>query len=101
MHSQEEFDASKVVVFLNLRIYTNLGSFVANTKYKIKGNDKRFKKSAKRLFLRWNLMDAHHRQVGSGAYLANIAVMIKYDGKTVYYSENEGLTTQVFGVLRR
>ena len=101
MRSQEEFEASKVVVYLNLRIYTNLGSFVANTRYKIKGNDKRFKKSAKRLFLRWNLMDAHHRHVGSGAYLANIAVMIKYDGKTVYYSENEGLSTQVFGVLRR
>jgi hypothetical protein len=55
----------------------------------------------KRLFLRWNLMDAHHRRVGSGAYLANVAVMIKYDGKTVYYSEEEGITTQVFGVLRR
>lgn len=101
MRSQDDFDASKVTVLFNLRIYTNLGSFVANTKYKIKGNDKRFKKSAKRLFLRWNMMDAHHRRVGSGAYLANIAVIIKYDGKTVYYSEDEGITTQVFGVLRR
>lgn len=101
MRTQEEFDASKVVVHFNLRIYTNLGAFVANTKYKIKGNDKRFEKSAKKLFLRWNLMDAHHRRVGSGAYLANIAVLIKYDGKTVYYSENDGITTQVFGVLRR
>ena len=101
MRSQEEFDPSKVVVYFNLRIYTNLGSFVANTRYKIKGNDKRFEKSAKRLFLRWNLMDAHHRRVGSGAYLANVAVRIKYDGKTVYYSDDEGISTQVFGVLRR
>lgn len=101
MRPQEEFDPSKVVVYFNLRIYTNLGSFVANTKYKIKGNDKRFEKSAKRLFLRWNLQDAHHRRVGSGAYLANVAVRIKYDGNTVYYSEDEGISTQVFGVLRR
>ena len=101
MRAQDEFDASKVNVHFNLRIYTNLGAFVANTKYNIKGNDKRFEKSAKKLFLRWNLMDANHRRVGSGAYLANIAVLIKYDGKTVYYSENEGITTQVFGVLRR
>ena len=101
MRAQEEFDPSKVVVYFNLRIYTNLGSFVANTKYKIKGNDKRFEKTAKRLFLRWNLMDSHHRRVGSGAYLANVVVQIKYNGKTVYYSEDEGITTQVFGVLRR
>ena len=46
-------------------------------------------------------MDAHHRRVGSGAYLANVAVRIKYDGKTVYYSDDEGISTQVFGVLRR
>lgn len=101
MRSQEEFKASKVTVLFNVRIYTNLGSFVANARYKVKGNDKRFGKSAKRLFLRWNTVDAHHRRVGSGAYLANIAVIIKYDGKTVYYSEDEGITTQVFGVLRR
>lgn len=101
MRSQEEFKASKVSVMFNVRIYTNLGSFVANAKYKIKGSDKRFEKSPKRLFLRWNMMDAHHRRVGSGAYLANVAVMIKYDGKTVYYSEDDGITTQVFGVLRR
>ena len=101
MRSQDVFEPSKVVVYFNLRIYTNLGAFVANTKYKIKGNDKRFEKSAKKLFFRWNMMDANHRRVGSGAYLANVAVVVKYDGKTVYNSEEDGVTTQVFGVLRR
>lgn len=101
MKSSDMYDERKVTVDYSLRIYTNLGSFVANTKYKIKGDDRRFDGAAKKLFLRWNLMDANYRRVSSGAYLANIAVVIRYDGKVVYHSEKDGVSTQVFGVLRR
>ncbi len=101
MKSTDKYDERKVTVDYSLRIYTNFGSFVANTKYKVKGDDRRFDGSAKKLFLRWNLMDSHNRRVNTGAYLANINVIIRYDGKVVYHSERDGISTQVFGVLRR
>lgn len=101
MTDSDEYDERKVSAEFSMRIYTNVGSFVANTKYKVEGNDRRFDKSAKKLFLRWNLMDSHYRRVNTGAYLANISVIVRYDGKVVYHSEDDGITTQVFGVLRR
>lgn len=101
MKPSEEFKAKKVSVDFSMRIYTNLGSFVANTRYKVSGDDRRFDGSAKKLFLRWNLMDSNFRRVSTGAYLANISAVIRYDGKVVFHSEKEGLSTQVFGVLRR
>lgn len=101
MKPSDEYDERKVVVDYSLRIYTNMGSFVANSRYKVKGNDRRFDGSAKKLFLRWNLMDSHNRRVNTGAYLANIDVVIFYDGTVVYHSGNDGISTQVFGVLRR
>lgn len=78
MKPDDEYDEKKVSVEFSLRIYTNLGSFVANTKYKVDGKDRRFDNSAKKLFLRWNLMDANYQRVSTGAYLANIAVVVRY-----------------------
>lgn len=101
MEPQDEFLKSKVQFIFNVRIYTNLGSFVANAKYKLFGNDSRFEGGAKKLFLRWNLMDLNKRRVSSGAYLSKSSVVILYDGKIVFNSGNDGSSSQVFGVLRR
>lgn len=101
MAPKDELLKSKIQILFDISIYTNLGSFVANAKYKVNGNDCRFEKTAKKLFLKWNLMDERKRRVSTGAYVSKFAVKILYDGKVVYRSDKDDSCMQVFGVLRR
>lgn len=95
-------DYGKLRVQYNVKIYTNLGEFVVGTMADVYGDDHRFENEAKRLFLKWNLMDGSRRRVGTGAYIANIAVVVTYDGKLVYRSDvHHGPTTRIFGVKRK
>jgi len=97
-----ELPLSKFRIQYSLRIYTSLGEFVATSSVEVRGDDSRFQNGAKRLFLKWNLMDGHRRYVATGTYIANIAVIVAYDGKVVYRSDvHHGPTTKIFGVKRR
>ena len=102
MSEKATVDMSKLVVRFNVKIYTNLGSYVVGTKATVKGNDPRMKYSPTRLSLRWNMMDGKRRRVATGAYLMSILLSIEYDGKVVYRNDqvvNE--TSHTFGVMRR
>lgn len=102
MPSKENLDPAKVKIQYNVRIYTNLGSFVVGTTAEVFGDDPRFNGEASRMFLKWNLMDGHRRHIGVGAYIANIIVHVSYNGQMVYRNDlHNGPTTQVFGVKRR
>lgn len=97
-----KLDLSKLKIFYNLRIYTNLGSFVVGTSDEIYGDDSRFNGRPVRLFLKWNLMDGTRKRVATGAYISNAVVVVSYDGKVVFRNDiHHGPTTQVFGVKRR
>lgn len=102
LESQEPIDPAKLKITYNVRIYTNLGAYVAGTSHVIKGDDSRFETTPTNLSLRWNLMDGHRRRVGSGAYIANIFATIEYNGKVVYRSDVDASSvSRVFGVTRR
>ena len=94
-------DLSKLKITYNVRIYTNLGSYVAGTNYVVKGDDSRFEAAPTRLSLRWNLVDTHHRRVATGAYIANVFASIEYNGKVIFRSDIDANTiSRVFGVNR-
>ena len=94
-------DLSKLKITYNVRIYTNLGSYVAGTNYVVQGDDFRFDGTPTRLSLRWNLVDAHHRRVATGAYIANVYASIEFNGKVIYRSDVEANSiSRVFGVNR-
>ena len=102
LESQEPIEPSKLKITYNVRIYTNLGAYIAGTSYVVKGDDSRFESTPTNLSLRWNLMDAHRRRVGVGAYIANIFATIEYNGKVVYRSDIDASSvSRVFGVTRR
>lgn len=102
LNEKAEINTSKLRFICNVKIYTNLGSYVAGTRMSVKGGDSRLKYAPTRLSLRWNLMDEHHRYVGSGAYLSTILVAIEYEGKIIFRSDkNMGVKTRMFGVMRR
>lgn len=102
LSSKASLDYSKILIHYDVRIYTNLGTFVVGTSADVKGDDSRFSVDGNRLFLKWNVMDGHHRRVGTGVYIADIAVHVSYDGETIYRSDvNHGPTTKIFGVKRR
>ncbi len=102
LESQEPIDPSKLKITYNVRIYTNLGAYVAGTSSVVMGDDERFNMAPTNLQLRWNLKDAHRRRVGVGAYIANIFATIEYNGKVVYRNDNEpSSVSRVFGVTRR
>jgi len=95
-------DLSKLKISMNVRIYTNLGSFVVATSDEVFGDDSRFEGGPVRLFLKWNLMDGGRRKVGTGAYISNAVTIVSYDGQVVFRNDiHHGPTTQVFGVQRR
>lgn len=102
MKESAKLDLTKLRVQYNMKIYTSLGEYVVGTSADVRGNDKRFEGSAKKLFLKWNLMDGSRHRVGTGAYIANVAVAISYDGNLVYRSDvHHGPTTRIFGVKRQ
>lgn len=102
MDMQESIDLTKLRITYNVRIYTNLGSYVAGSSHVVMGDDERFRSKATRLSLSWNLMDAHHRRVSTGAYIANVFATIEYNGKVVFQSDAEASSvSRVFGVIRR
>lgn len=102
LESQEPIDPSKLKITYNVRIYTNLGAYVAGTSSVVMGNDERFEMAPTNLLLRWNLKDSNRRRVGVGAYIANIFATIEYNGKVVYQSDAEpSSVSRVFGVTRR
>jgi len=102
LSSKVELDPAKLQIHYNLRIYTNLGTYVVGTSFDVKGSDPRFENSEKKLFLKWNLMDAAHRRVGTGVYIADFIVHVTYNGETIYRNDvHHGPTTQIFGVKRR
>lgn len=102
LEAQEPIDHSKLKVTYNVRIYTNLGAYVAGSSHVVRGDDYRFGTSPTKLSLRWNLMDTHHRRVSTGAYIANVFATIEYNGKVVFQSDAEASSvSRVFGVNRR
>lgn len=99
---KKPLELSKLKIYFNLRIYTNLGSFVVATTNEVYGDDPRFEGRPTRLFLKWNLMDGNRRKVGTGAYISNAVVAVYYDGKVVFRNDvHHGPTTQAFGVKRK
>lgn len=94
-------ELSKLKIHFDIRIYTNLGSYVVGTRADIKGDDARFAGKPTQLSLRWNYMDNRGRRVATGVYLANVTAMVEYDGKAVYRNGSESVRTYVFGVTRR
>ena len=94
-------ERSKIKISFDIRIYTNLGSYVVGTRTDIMGDDSRFAGKPAQLSLRWNYMDSRGRRVATGVYLANITVVVKYNGKAVYRNGSEPSRTYMFGVTRR
>lgn len=95
-------DLSKLRMQYNVKVYTSLGEYVVGTSADFYGNDKRFEQEPKRLFLKWNLMDGNRRLVGTGAYIANVSVLVTYEGNVVYRSDfQRGSSSRIFGVKRR
>lgn len=92
---------SKLKISFDIRIYTNLGSYVVGTRADIKGDDSRFAGKPAQLSLRWNYMDNRGRRVATGVYLANVTVVVEYDGKAVYHNGSDSAHTFAFGVTRR
>lgn len=102
LEAQEPIKYSKLRITYNVRIYTNLGAYVAGSSYVVMGDDNRFGTQPTKLSLRWNLMDTHHRRVSTGAYIANVFATIEYNGKVVFQSDAEASSvSRVFGVIRR
>lgn len=100
--SKATLDYSKLTVQYKVSIFTNSGLFVADTSTEVKGDDPQFEDGGKRLFLMWNALDAHHRRVGTGVYIADIVVHVMYDNRTIYRNDiHHGPTTRLFGVKRR
>lgn len=101
LSSKVVLDPAKLLIHYNLRIYTNLGTYVVGTSFDVKGSDPRFENSGKKLFLKWNMMDASRRRVGTGVYIADFVVHVTYNGETIYRNDvHHGPTTQIFGVKR-
>lgn len=101
LKEREPLNLSKLKIQYSMRVYTNLGAFVVGTSAEIQGDDSRFKNAETRLFLKWNLMSGKRRRVAVGAYIANIIVMVSYDGTVVFRNDvHHGPTTLVFGVRR-
>lgn len=96
---RKEFKKSRVTVFYNVWIYNNVGDYIAHKKVLIKGDDPRFEGEAKKVYLRWNLLNEKHRRVSTGAYIARVSVVIRYDNRIVW--KNSGKTEYMFGILRR
>ena len=94
-------ELSKLKIHFDIRIYTNLGSYVVGTRTDIKGDDARFAGKPTQLSLRWNYMDNRGRRVATGVYLANVTAVVEYDGKAVYRHGSESVRTYVFGMTRR
>jgi len=94
-------ELSKLKIHFDIRIYTNLGSYVVGTRTDIKGDDARFAGKPTQLSLRWNYMDNRGRRVATGVYLANVTAVVEYDGKAVYRNGSESVRTYVFGMTRR
>jgi len=102
MDDKTVIEPKKLKITSSVKIYTNLGSYVVGTKMSVRGDDSRFVYSPTRFALRWNLMDGTRRRVASGAYLANILLVVEYDGKVVYRNDSDpGSSSRVFGVIRR
>ncbi|OWU99455.1 hypothetical protein [Fibrobacter sp. UWR2] len=102
LESQEPIDPSKLKITYNVRIYTNLGAYVAGSSSVVMGDDSRFETTPTKLTLRWNLLDAHRRRVSTGAYIANVFATIEYNGRIVYRSDVDASSvSRVFGVTRR
>lgn len=100
--SKAALDYSKLNIHYKVSIFTNSGLFVADTSTDVKGDDSRFENSGKRLFLMWNALDAHHRRVGTGVYIADIIVHVMYGDRAIYRNDiHHGPTTRLFGVKRR
>ena len=94
-------DYSKLKISFDIRIYTNLGSYVVGTRADIKGDDTRFGGKPAQVSLRWNFMDNRGRRVATGVYLANVTAVVEYDGKAVYRNGSSSAHTIAFGVTRR
>lgn len=102
LDEKEKINLKKLKFRFNVKIYTNLGTYVVGTQTEVKGDDSHFVSEPMRLSLRWNFMDSNHRRVGTGAYLANVLVFVEYEGKTVFRNDREqGFAVRVFGVKRR
>lgn len=102
LSTKAPLDYAKLNIHYGVKIYTNLGSYVVGTSADVKGDDARFENSGKKLFLKWNMMDVSHRNVGVGVYIANIDAHVTYDGQTIFRNDAQhGPTTKIFGVKRR
>ena len=92
---------AKLKIRFDVRIYTNLGAYVVGTRADIAGDDSRLAGKPTQLSLRWNFMDNHGRRVSTGVYIANVTVVVEYNGKAVYRNGTDASATYVFGVVRR
>ncbi len=102
LSAKAPLDYAKLNIHYSVKIYTNLGSFVVGTSADVKGNDSRFENSGKNLFLKWNMMNVAHRNVGVGVYIANIDAHVTYDGQIIFRNDAQhGSITKIFGVKRR
>ena len=101
LNEKTPVELSKLKINFDIRIYTNLGSYVVGTRAGIRGDDARFAGKPAQLSLRWNFMDNRGRRVATGVYLANVTAVVEYDGKAVYRNGSESTRTYVFGVTRR
>lgn len=79
-----DVDSSHIQGDLVLSLYTNLGAFVAREHVVIRCTDAGFQQDCiqnpRQVFLRWNGKSQDGRMVGSGAYLAKVELMVRYDG---------------------
>lgn len=93
------FEKSKVAVSYNVWIYNNLGDYIAHKNVLIKGDDEGFGGEAKKVYLRWNMLNEKHRRVSTGVYIARVSVVVQYAGKVVW--KNSGKKEHTFGLIRR
>ena len=74
----ENVNLADVGLSWELKVFTNLGSYVGGASNKIKCNDKAFDgncfEHAKKMYVRWNMRSSEGRKVGVGVYVAQFKI---------------------------
>lgn len=96
---------SDISIQISLRLYTNTGNYVTSVSSTTKCSDSFFPQGncldhPQTFFLKWNLMANDRSAVATGAYLAKIFVQVRYKDKTLWKSDIDKNSAQIWGIKR-
>ena len=86
----ENMNLDKVGLSWELKVFTNLGSYVGGASNKLKCSDEVFEyncfEHAKKMYVRWNMRSSEGRKVGVGVYVAQFKINV-YGAKNSFKVE--------------